>query len=177
METFAPAKALINSRDFQSKRKRVLKDFGSVIIDAPVRHIINDFSKLSCCYTLQCCYGHFVYTDQPDNNNLEPLPAHDIGSVTYRIAYIAFCIENSPQGKTFLSRLSQVPLIDPEFIQFGSPVWFWDRQTNSYALQVEPERFMDQDQAVIDYQEALHVQDVRNRFVTELEELVQSLVD
>lgn len=177
METFAPTKPLVDSLDFQSRKRLALKDLGTATIDAPIQHIINGFSKLTCCYTLQCCYGHFVYAEQPDRNNIEPLPAHDIGNVTYRIAYIAFCIENSQRGKTLLSRLSRVPLIEPEFIQFGSPDWFWDRQPNSYALQVEPARFMGQDQAVIDYLEALHVQDVRKQFFTELEELVQSLVN
>ncbi len=177
METFAPTKPLVDSPDFQSRRILALKELGTATIDTPIQHIINGFSKLACCYTLQCCYGHFVYAAQPDKNNIEPLPAYDIGSVTYRIGYIAFCIENSPQGKNLLSRLSQVPRIDPEFVQFGSPGWFWDRQPNSFALQVEPARFMYQDQAIIDYQEALHVQEVRKQFFAELEELVQSLVN
>jgi len=54
--------------------------------------------------------------------------------------------------------LGEVPSISPAFIQFGPPVWFWERQVNAFALQVEPKRFKNQDQATIDYAEALQVQ-------------------
>ena len=89
------------------------------------------------------------------------------------IAYIALCIENSPKGKGLLEDLRDIAATDPEFIQFGSAEWFWDRQVNSYALQVEPERYMDKDQVTIDYWEALRVQDVRDSFFSELRNLLR----
>ncbi len=175
METFALTKPLVDNPDFPSDRQQALQDLGTIAIDVPIQHIVSGFSRLSCCYTLQSCYGHFVYDKQPKNSNIEPLPASDTGRLTYRIAYIAICIENSPQGRNLLSRLSELPRIDVEYIQFGSPEWFWDQQPNSYALQVEPARYMDQDKIIIDYSEALHVQDVRNRFFSGLEDLLLSL--
>jgi hypothetical protein len=39
---------------------------------------------------------------------------------------------------------------------------------NSYALQVEPERFKDQDQALLDPAEALRIEALRNRFFERL---------
>jgi hypothetical protein len=51
----------------------------------------------------------------------------------------------------------------PAFIQFGSPVWFRERQVNAFAWQVAPKRFKDQDQATIDHVEALQVQKVRDQ--------------
>jgi hypothetical protein len=77
-------------------------------------------------------------------------------------------------AKSF-SALAEVPSISPAFIQFGSPVWFWERQVNAFALQVEPKRFKNQDQATIDYAEALQVQKVRNQFFTRLDDLVNAL--
>ena len=76
------------------------------MIDEPIIELINAFNKLPFCFTLQSCYGHFVYSGQNDPQNLEPLPLTDtIGVVEYRIAYIAFCIENSDQGRKFLEAL------------------------------------------------------------------------
>jgi len=93
--------------------------------------------------------------------------------VTYRIAYVALCIENSPEGKALLEDLKDISATDSEFIQFGSAEWFWDRQVNSYVLQVEPERYKDKDQVVIDYREALRIQDVRDNFFSELKNLLR----
>jgi len=37
----------------------------------------------------------------------------------------------------------------------GSADWFWERWTNSYALQVEPARYMTADEAILQSEEAL----------------------
>ena len=175
METFAQARELVQNLQYERDRELVLASLALESIDAPIREIVAGFAKLPYCFTLQSCYGHFVHTAQPEPRNLEPIPAHDVGSVKYRIAYIAFCLENSKQGKSLCSTLEHIPAIDPEYVQFGSPEWFWQRHLNSYALQVEPARFANQDEAIIEHQEALHVQEVRDRFFARLMELVQTL--
>lgn len=125
------------------------------MIDTPIVELINGFNKLSYCFTLQSCYGHFVYNGQKDTHNLDPLPAKEIITpVEYRIAYIAFCIENSVSGRGLIEALKEVVAIDPENIQFCCAEWFWEKQINSYALQVEPDRFKDKDTAIIDFKEA-----------------------
>jgi hypothetical protein len=51
--------------------------------------------------------------------------------------------------------------------------WFWKRQVNSYALQVEPDRFKFEDKAILDYKEALRIEKIRNEFFVRLKELLQ----
>ena len=75
----------------------------------------------------------------------------------------------------FREALSNIKLADPENIQFCSAEWFWKRQVNSYALQVQPDRFKDKDRAFLDYKEALHIEKVRNTFFVQLQELLQQL--
>ena len=133
--------------------------------------------RLPFCFTLQCCFGHFLYENQKDRNNLAPLPVSDtLDTIEYRIAYIAFCIENSQPGIRLLKQLKQIPALDPEYIQFGCAEWFWKQQVNSYALQVEPKRHMTRDTCFVDYHEALHLEKVKNRFFITLNELVQKLL-
>ena len=118
---------------------------------------------------------HFVYNGQKESHNIEPLPESDIiTQVEYRIAYIAFCIENSLSGRKLLKSLEEITAIDPENIQFFCAEWFWKRQANSYALQVEPERFKHRDTAIIDFKEALYIEKIRNEFFTRLNELLEN---
>jgi len=84
---------------------------------------------------------------------------------------------NSEQGKFLYQHLRNIPSIDSEYIQFGCAQWFWERQVNSYALQVEPKRYMMKDRLSIDYWEALHIEKVKNNFLTQLKKLVQDLID
>ena len=51
--------------------------------------------------------------------------------------------------------------------------WFWERQINSYALQVEPDRFKHEDRAILGYKEALKIENIRNEFFVQLKELLQ----
>lgn len=142
------------------------------MIDAPIVDLINNFNRLPHCFTLQSCYGHFVYDGQPDTCNLEPLPETDtISKVEYRIAYICFCIENSSAGRGFLKILKGITDIDPGTIQLCCAEWFWERQVNSYALQVEPDRFKRQDTAELDYKEALRIEKIRNEFYIKLRDI------
>ena len=175
METFTNPRELIVNPHFNEQRQKSLLVLSDVTIDAPIIEIINDLNKLPYCFTLQSCYGHFVYNGQKDPYNLEPLPdSNSITEVEYRIAYIAFCIDNSDSGRSLFEALKKITAIDPDNIQFCSAEWFWKRQVNSYALQVEPDRFKHKDSAILDYREALKIEKIRNEFFTRLDELLQS---
>lgn len=173
METFAPPRQLVDHPGFAAERDRALAGLSLPGIDAPIRGIIEGLAGLVCCFTLQSCHGHFVHADQPDAENLVPLPARDFGDVTWRIAYLALCVRDDAAGRRLLSGLADIPTIDPEYVQFGSPSWFWERHPNAFALQVEPERFAHLDRCVIGHEEALRVERVRNLVFNRLGELVR----
>ena len=175
MKTFGHPRQLVDNPQFHRDRELALASLARANIDAPIREIIAAFAGLRCCFTMQSCYGHFVHSEQPRPDNLEPLPAHDVGSVKYRIAYIAFCIENSTAGRHLHAALEKITAIDPDYVQFGSPGWFWQRHLNYYALQVEPTRFMYKDVAYVEYREALHVQEVRGLFFASFSSLIQAI--
>jgi len=171
METFAPAQPFVHNPKYRDDCEQVKTALDLNAVDAPIRVIITAFNKLHYCYTLQCCYGHFVHAAQSNPHNLERLPAHDVGQVHYRIAYLALCLEESAPGIRLRSLLELVPQIGAGYIQFGSSKWFWEPHPNSYALQVVPERFRERDTVTIEYQEALHVQSVRDMFFKRLEKI------
>ncbi len=178
METYTEAKELIINHNFIKQRQDTLTGLNQAMIEKPLRDSINSLNSQSCFFTLQCCYGHFLYQGQTDPDSLNPLPVNrDIEEVEYRIAYIAFCIDNSPEGITLLNRLAKISTLDRENIQFGSANWFWRRQVNSYVLQVQPERLKYHDKMNLDYQEALGIQNTRDRFYEGIEILVDSLPD
>jgi hypothetical protein len=174
LETFTELKELVENPHYQKQKQKVLCDLTDDMIDTPIIDLINGFNKLPYCFTLQSCYGHFVYNGQKDTHNLEPLPIKNtIAKVEYRIAYIAFCIENSLLGRELFAALKKITAIDPENVQFCCAEWFWKRQVNSYALQVEPDRLKGKDTAILDYKEALHIEKIRNEFFVWLYELLE----
>jgi hypothetical protein len=174
LETFTKPKALVENPHYHDQRQKCLVGLNDGMIDKPIIDLVSDLNKLPHFFTLQCCYGHFIYSGQNNPNNLEPLPTADaITKVKYRIAYIAFCIENSEAGRGLLETLKEVTCIDPENIQFCSAEWFWNKQINSYALQVEPDRYKRQDTAIINFKEALHIEKTRNTFFVRLRELLE----
>ena len=172
METFTDVKSLVDNPDFKRQRRQSLDRIDFDSIDQPISGLIQHISKLDVCFTLQSCWGHFVYKDQKDSHNLELLPADPIsGEIEYRIAYLAICLENSQKGERLLNQLKRVESVDKHNIQLGCADWFWSRQVNSYALQVEPERFKYQDSIRTDYQEALVLQKVKHAFFKRLNEI------
>ncbi len=177
METFTDLKDFVDNPYFHDQRKKWLSKLDIGSIDTPIVELISGFVKLDYCFTFQSCYGHFLHNSQNDPYNIEPLPiSNGISNVEYKIAYIALCIENSKQGRTLFFELKEIPSIDPEYIQFGCAEWFWERQVNSYALQVEPKKHMTKDRLSVDYWEALHIEKVRNNFFTQLKKFVQDLI-
>ena len=174
METFTELKELAENLHYQVQKQKTLSDLTDDMIDMPIRDLITGYNKLPYCFTLQSCYGHFVYNSQKDTHNLEPLPAKGvIDKVEYRIAYIAFCIEYSDLGRDLFESFKKITAIDPENVQFCCSEWFWKRQVNSYALQVEPDRFKRKDTAIVDFKEALHIEKIRHEFFIRLYELLE----
>ena len=174
METYTEPKAFVQNPDYQVQKQKALSGLTDDMIDRPIVDIVHGFNRLPHCFTLQTCYGHFVYDDQPDRYNLEPLRVDKEikANIAYRIAYIAFCIENSTPGIELFESLKTITAIDPQYVQFCCAQWFWERQVNSYALQVEPDRFKDQDTAVIDLKEALYIEKIREEFFLRLHKLL-----
>jgi hypothetical protein len=154
---------MVENLNYIEQKKRSMDSLDDNMLDAPIVDLINAINSISCCFTLQSCYGHFLYNGQNDPYNLDPLPDTEIASgVEYRIAYIAFCIENNMKGRELLETLKKVCAISPDTIQFCSADWFWERQVNSYAIQVEPERYKKEDTAILSYREALNIEKTRN---------------
>ena len=175
METFTDLKDFVANPRFNEQRQQSLSRLDIDQIDPPIIDLVSGFARLPYCFTLQGCYGHFLHSRQKDDHNTEVLPITDSNlSVDYRIAYIALCIEGSRLGRTLFEDFRGIPETDPEYIQFGCAEWFWERQVNSYALQVEPRRYMTKDKVRVGYQEALHIESVRNRFFDQLTKLLQA---
>jgi hypothetical protein len=178
LETFTDLKEFVANPNFIEQRQQFLRKFNVDEIDPPITELVKGFARLPHCFTLQSCYGHFLYGGQNDDYNIDALPVtNNLSNVDYRIAYIAFSIENSNSGKTLFEDLRRIPEIDSDYIQFGCAEWFWKRQVNSYALQVEPRRYMEKDQIRIGYQEALHIEKIRNRFFDRLNKLVEKQLE
>lgn len=173
METFIESRPLVENPDYREQRRERLAGLSEGMIDEPIVDVIDALNRLPQCFTLQCCYGHFVYPGQEDLQNLERLPeTRIVTEVEYRIAYLAFCVEDSAPGRTLLEGLKTVASIDPDNVQFGCAEWFWEQQVDSYVLQVEPDRFKFQDKAFLGYEEALKIEKVRDAFFADLRKLL-----
>lgn len=172
MRTFIEPREFVENTRYAKDRQDSLRalDLGS--IDKPIVDLVSGFVSLPHCFTLQCCYGHFICAPGQDPNNLEPIPRDHVGIVRYKIAYFAFSIENSRRGRAFRHSLEQVPEVAPDYVQFGSAVWFWDRCVNSYALQVEPIAHQHKDEALLESAEALRTQEARDLFFRKLKALL-----
>ncbi len=175
METFTATKDFVHNPHYREQRRKALDKLDIDTIDKPIVQLVDSLARLPCCFTLQSCYGHFLYDGQKDPNNTQALPiSAAISRVEYRIAYVALCLQNSDLGESLFQDLSGLASTNPEYIQFGCAEWFWERQVNSYVLQVEPERFKTKDRIEVGYQEALHLEKVRNEFFNELGRMIEN---
>ena len=173
LETYTELKEMAENPLFQQQRQEILTNLSDKLFDLPMVKIVSAFNTLPYCFTLQSCYGHFVYNGQTDPQNLKPLPVTEpISQVEYRIAYIAFCLDNSEPGRELLGKLAEIAASEPENIQLCCAEWFWEKQVNSYVLQVEPDRFKNKDRATLGYHEALYVESLRNEFFARLNSFV-----
>jgi len=173
METFSKAREFVDHPKYVIDRKKALSGFRSRDIDAPIRDIVKDFARLPHCFTLQCCHGHFLWKGQTDRHNMDVLPVQNPGMIRYRIAYLALCIEQGDWGVHIRERLAAICETDEAYVQFGSPHWFWQKYPNSYALQVEPRRYMFLDEALLEHAEALHVQSIRDVVFQQVRKLLK----
>jgi hypothetical protein len=174
METYTDYKPFKHSPNFKVDRQVALDTLDLNLIDPPFVKLVIEINRLPYLFTLQCCHGHFLKKDGKEISNLELLKTN--ARVEYRLAYIAFCIENSLAGKNIIQKLINIPLsIDRDKIQFCSAEWFWDQWINSYALQVMPKRFKEQDTAQIECTEAREIEKVRNYFFVFLKDFVDRL--
>ena len=174
MQTYCPDKPLQPNPEFETARARALEDLAGAEIDEPITDIIESLNRLPFCYTLQCCFGHFVAPEQPDDHNLALVA--ESGPSThflYRIAYVAFCVDASPDGKRLLNMLRDIPSrVDRDNVQFGCAQWFRDRCVNSYVLQIQPSGRADVDSLTVTRREALRIQSARNRFWDTMREML-----
>lgn len=176
MDTFTPLKDFVANPHFSEQREEALSQLDLGDIDPPIVDIVKSFQDLTNCFTLQCCYGHFLYPGQPDPHHIALLPEMgETDPVEYRIAYVTLCIEDSPSGRELFSRLQELTAIDPNYIQFGCAEWFWERQVNSYVLQVEPAEQMLRDRAIVDFAEALQIEKIRGVFFDQLRSILKDL--
>ena len=173
METYTGARALVENPRYDEQRRAALGELDFAAIDRPIVDIVKGFVELVYCFTLQSCFGHFLYDGQRDMHNLDPVPVDaSIEVVEYRIAYLALCVENTAPGRELLEEMAKIAATNPEYIQFGSADWFWERQVNSYVLQVEPREHVAKDRCIIDRRQALAVEQVRNRFFEDIAALL-----
>jgi len=172
VETFTEPRALVRHAGYAADRRAALDALDLSAVDPPVADIVEAFLPLPYCFTLQACYGHFLTAPGQDEHSLGPVPEGYTGSVRYRIAYVAFCSEDTERGRAFLERLSRVPEVEPAYVQFGCADWFWDQWPNSYTLQVEPVAHRFKDQAVLTAGEAMQTQRARDKFFEELRRLL-----
>jgi hypothetical protein len=172
VETFVAPKPFVEDPRYEKARRDALAELDLDSIDEPIVDIVAGFGAVPHCFTLQSCYGHFVCAPGQDPRSLDPMTRGCAGRVRYRIAYIGFCLENSRRGRALRESLARVPAIDPDCVQFGSAEWFWKQYANSYALQVEPLAQRLLDEAVLEPDEALHIQNVRDLFFEELRRIL-----
>ncbi len=74
METFTEPKELVKNIRYQEQRRNNLAILTESMIDTPIVELIKHINNLPYCFTLQCCYGHFIYNSQNDPHNLKTLP-------------------------------------------------------------------------------------------------------
>jgi len=174
METYTDHKPLRHNPNFKADRLLALDNLDLNLIDSPLIKLVKEINRLPYLFTLQCCYGHFLKKDGKEISNLELSETNEM--VQYRLAYIVFCIENSRSGKNIIQKLMNIPLsIDRHKIQFCSAQWFWDQWLNSYALQVMPKRFKEQDTAQLVITEAREIEKVRDYFFVFFKDFVDRL--
>lgn len=173
MQTWADPREFAETSRFAEDRRDTLQALDLTTVDEPIREIVGGITHLPHCFTVQSCHGHFLAASDQDPHSLARLPSTDTGPVRYRIAYMAFCLEDSPRGHAARRALARIPAIDVDHVQFGSPDWFWERHRNSYVLQVEPARHATRDEAILSHAEALHTQRIRDLFFIELERFLK----
>lgn len=174
METFAGPKPFVDNPEFEKNRSVTLETLRNLIatgkIDPPVVELLELFSRIPHCYTIQSCSGHFVHERQPDEYTTARLAPYRgiVHTIHYRLAYLAFVLEKSKNGSVLCRDLRTLALRNSVYIQFGSAGWFWEQSVNSYQIQVAPEREKYKDCFWVTYKEALLLEKARDLLIREL---------
>ena len=178
METFTNPKPFTSHPGYVSDREKTLRELEKEIlngaIDPPLLPMIRGCMTIPYFFTVQCCFGHFVHDLEKDPENLIS-PARykeTIKIVRYRIAYVTICIQNNIQGREMFSDLEKLAADNPDYIQFGSADWFWERMVNTYCIQLEPIRFKGEDTGMIGMREVLHIEMLRTDFFERITEII-----
>lgn len=174
METYTDCKPFVHNPNFKEDRRCILDNLEVGCIDLPLAPLVQKINRLPYVFSLQCCHGHFLWKNGKEITTLEPLETDQW--ITYRLAYIALCIENSSPGRRLQQQLMNIPyVINRDNIQCCSAQWFWDQWPNSYAIQIMPERFKAFDSAQITYAEATEIAKIRDACFASLAVLVHNL--
>jgi len=174
METFTPARPFTLHPGYVAEREQAHRELEEEMcrgsIDPPLLPMIRKCIPITHCFTVQCCFGHFVHDLEPDTENLVSPSLYKvrIEVVRYRIAYLAVCLEDNTPGRKMYSDLEELAVGNPDYILFGSADWFWERMVNTYIIQLEPERLKTKDSGVIAMEEALHIEALREEFFMRL---------
>jgi hypothetical protein len=182
VETFTLARPLVEDPRYDVRRSRSLDELERMLasnsIDTPIASLIDRMREIPYCFTLQSCSGHFVLGDGKDHHSVKELANANVEKtmVRYRIAYLAFCIQNSAPGRRLLEDLKAITDLDPDFIQFGGAGWFWRDCVNSYVLQVEPARYACEDSAEVGIGEAIRIEEARDRFYARVDDVIDDHV-
>jgi len=169
VETFVEARPLVQDPSFEEHRRRALAELevalSSNAIDMAITDMIRRFSRIPYCFTIQSCHGHFENKENGAEVDLfSEAECGSLSSIHYRIAYLAMCVQNSAEGKSLLEDLKSIADIEPDYIQFGSANWFWNRCPNTYVLQVEPSTCACKDAVDVSIEEARHLSETRDKF-------------
>lgn len=163
MQTYTKARPIEDNPDFETQRDAARAALEISAVDEPMVPLVEALNRLPHCFTLQCCFGHFLAEGESDTRTLEPPPPMGKQSMEYRLAYVAFCVSGDDPGRAFLDAVRDLRELDPKYIQVCSADWFWDRQVNSYAIQVSPKRMRKLDAMTLDGKEIRHVSHVRTQ--------------
>ena len=180
MNTFTPARPFTRHPGYCSDREHAHRELEEEMrkgsIDPPLLPLIRECIPIRHCYTVQCCFGHFVHDFEPETENIVPLSLYTgkIEKVRYRIAYFALCLEDTSCGRRMYHDLEALAASNPDYIQFGCADWFWERMVNTYIIQLEPERLRAEDNGMIPMEEALHIEELREEFYGRLAGIIHT---
>jgi hypothetical protein len=175
VQTFTEPRQLEANPHFAAQRIAALAGLASATLDRPLVTLVQGFADLPWCFPMQSCCGHFVFLEGQDRRNLDRLPptASAPARVLYRLAYLVLALDDGPEGQALLRQLRAVPAIAPDLVQFGSADWFWERQLNTFVLQVQPWRHRQVDSVLLTHDEAQEIEQTRDWFFMRLGEVLR----
>ncbi len=166
METFTKFRPLVANPDFARQRSEALASLDLTQVDEPLRELVAALNGRDDCFTLQCCWGHFLPPGAEDERSLTAPPPRGKGELEYRVAYVALALRDD--AGEWLETLRGLRDAEPRFVQFGCAEWFWERQVDSYVLQVGLKKYRRRDRMTLDGKQARLISHARTRLFREL---------